>query len=122
MFVLPLEKEFGWTRAQTSWVFTIAIVCFALSFIVAIGAGGTFVLLLAAYLVLTAGYSLYVKGKLLLADRGYPCLDYFEQVIAAGGFFLMRIKTDVNPKILAVHGGGRRRPRHEGYRWVPDNN
>ena len=35
VFVLPLEKEFGWTRAQTSWVFTIAIVCFALSFIVA---------------------------------------------------------------------------------------
>ena len=66
-----------------------------------------------------------LKGKLLLADRGYPCLDYFEQVIAAGGFFLMRIKTDVNPKILAVHGGGRRRPRHEGYRlrkvlgWLP---
>ena len=35
VFVLPLEKEFGWTRAQTSWVFTIAIVCFALSFIIA---------------------------------------------------------------------------------------
>lgn len=29
VFVLPLEKEFGWTRAQTSWVFTIAIVLFA---------------------------------------------------------------------------------------------
>src|SRR5437762_9333813 len=35
VFVLPLEKEFGWTRAQTSWVFTIAIVCFALSFVAA---------------------------------------------------------------------------------------
>lgn len=35
IFVLPLEKEFGWSRADTSWVFTIAIVCFALSFIVA---------------------------------------------------------------------------------------
>src|SRR5229473_6266621 len=35
VFVLPLEKEFGWTRAHTSWVFTIAIVFFALSFIVA---------------------------------------------------------------------------------------
>lgn len=66
-----------------------------------------------------------LRGVLLLADRGYPCLDYFEQVIAAGGFFLMRIKTDVNPKILAVHGGGQRLPRHEGYRlrkalrWLP---
>jgi MFS transporter, OFA family, oxalate/formate antiporter len=35
VFVLPLEKEFGWTRAQTSWVFTIAIVCFAASFVLA---------------------------------------------------------------------------------------
>ncbi len=35
VFVLPLEQEFHWTRADTSWVFTIAIVCFALSFIVA---------------------------------------------------------------------------------------
>ena len=24
-FMLPLEKEFGWTRAQTSWVTTIGI-------------------------------------------------------------------------------------------------
>src|SRR5262249_41058760 len=35
VFVLPLEKEFGWKRAQTSWVFTIAIVTFALTFILA---------------------------------------------------------------------------------------
>ena len=35
VFVLPLEKEFGWSRTQTSWVYTIAIVCFAASFIVA---------------------------------------------------------------------------------------
>jgi OFA family oxalate/formate antiporter-like MFS transporter len=35
VFVLPLEKEFGWNRAQTSWVFTIAIVAFAVTFIFA---------------------------------------------------------------------------------------
>jgi len=35
VFVAPLEAEFGWTRTQTSWTFTIAIVTFALSFIVA---------------------------------------------------------------------------------------
>jgi OFA family oxalate/formate antiporter-like MFS transporter len=35
VFVLPLEQEFGWTRAQTSWTFTIAIVTFAASFVVA---------------------------------------------------------------------------------------
>ena len=31
----PLEKEFGWKRADTSMVFTIAVVVFALTFIVA---------------------------------------------------------------------------------------
>jgi OFA family oxalate/formate antiporter-like MFS transporter len=35
VFVAPLEKQFGWKRAQTSNVFTIAVVVFALSFIVA---------------------------------------------------------------------------------------
>ena len=35
VFVLPLEKEFGWTRAQTSWVFTIAVLMFAATFILA---------------------------------------------------------------------------------------
>ena len=36
VFVLPLEKEFGWTRTDTSWVYTIAVICFAATFI---GAG-----------------------------------------------------------------------------------
>jgi OFA family oxalate/formate antiporter-like MFS transporter len=35
VFVAPLEKEFGWKRADTSSVFTWAIVAFALSFIIA---------------------------------------------------------------------------------------
>src|ERR1700674_3194976 len=35
VFVAPLEKEFGWKRADTSMVFTIAVVVFALSFVVA---------------------------------------------------------------------------------------
>jgi len=35
VFVAPLEKEYGWTRSQTSRVFTIAVVTFALGFIVA---------------------------------------------------------------------------------------
>ena len=35
VFVLPLEKEFAWTRAETSWVFTIAVVSFAVSFVAA---------------------------------------------------------------------------------------
>ena len=35
IFVAPLEKEFGWKRAETSTVFGIAVVVFALTFIVA---------------------------------------------------------------------------------------
>src|SRR3974377_1120997 len=35
VFVAPLEKEFGWKRGQNSNVFTIAVVVFALAFIVA---------------------------------------------------------------------------------------
>ena len=66
-----------------------------------------------------------LAGKLLLADRGYPSLDYFERVIAAGGFFLMRAKSDMNPKILRAQRPGGRLPRLEGYhlrdvmKWLP---
>jgi OFA family oxalate/formate antiporter-like MFS transporter len=35
VFVAPLEKEFGWTRADTSTIFTIAVVVFAVSFVLA---------------------------------------------------------------------------------------
>jgi len=35
VFVAPLEKQFGWKRADTSMVFTIAVVVFAISFVLA---------------------------------------------------------------------------------------
>src|ERR1035438_3433319 len=35
VFVAPLEKQFGWKRAETSMVFTIAVMVFALSFVLA---------------------------------------------------------------------------------------
>src|SRR5262249_25563927 len=35
VFVAPLEKEFGWKRAQTSLVYTIAVVVFVVTFIAA---------------------------------------------------------------------------------------
>ena len=35
IFVAPLEKEFGWNRAETSWVFTIAVFVFGMSFVIA---------------------------------------------------------------------------------------
>ena len=35
VFMLPLEKEFGWTRAQTSWVTTIGLALIAVWFVIA---------------------------------------------------------------------------------------
>ncbi len=35
VFVAPLEERFGWKRADTSMVFTIAVIVFALSFVLA---------------------------------------------------------------------------------------
>jgi OFA family oxalate/formate antiporter-like MFS transporter len=35
VFVASLEKEFGWKRADTSMVFTIAVSVFALTFVFA---------------------------------------------------------------------------------------
>jgi OFA family oxalate/formate antiporter-like MFS transporter len=35
VFVAPLEARFGWKRAETSMVFTIAVIVFALSFVIA---------------------------------------------------------------------------------------
>src|SRR5450759_1048355 len=35
VFVTPLENEFGWKRAQTSTVFTFAVVVFAASLLLA---------------------------------------------------------------------------------------
>lgn len=35
VFVAPLEKQFGWTRTDTSMVFTIAVIVFAISFVIA---------------------------------------------------------------------------------------
>lgn len=66
-----------------------------------------------------------LTGKLLLADRGYPSLEYFERVQAAGGYFLMRAKSGLNPRVRRVWGPGGRQPGREGYRlqdvlrWLP---
>src|SRR5258708_32360499 len=35
VFVAPLESRFGWKRADTTMVFTIAVIVFALSFVLA---------------------------------------------------------------------------------------
>lgn len=58
-----------------------------------------------------------LRGKLLMADRGYQDLHYWEQVQAAGGYFLMRAKRDLNPRIVRLWGSSRAlRRRVEGRR------
>jgi OFA family oxalate/formate antiporter-like MFS transporter len=64
VFVAPLEKEFGWKRADTSTIFTVAIATFALSFI---AAGrmqdklGPFRVSLTGSIFLTAGFLLCAR-------------------------------------------------------------
>src|SRR5512140_1757529 len=61
VFVAPLEKEFGWKRADTSGVFGWAVVVFALSFILAGRLQdkiGPFKVSLAGCILLTAGFLL----------------------------------------------------------------
>src|SRR5436189_236750 len=57
VFVLPLEKEFGWTRSQTSWVYTIAVVVFASTFMLGgYGAGSAIIGPIATNLITSAGW------------------------------------------------------------------
>ena len=61
VFVAPLEKEFGWKRADTSQVFTWAVVVFAFSFILAGRLQdrlGPFKISIAGCILLTVGFIL----------------------------------------------------------------
>ena len=64
VFVAPLEKEFGWKRADTSQVFTWAVVVFAISFIVAGRLQdkiGPFFVSLVGCILLTVGFLLSAR-------------------------------------------------------------
>jgi OFA family oxalate/formate antiporter-like MFS transporter len=100
VFVLPLEQEFRWTRAQTSWVFTIAIVCFALSFI-------------------AAGRIQDRKGPRLCAAIG--------GVLVSGGFALASAAGSLVGLYLSLgvivglgNGFGYATPMPVGSKWFPD--
>lgn len=49
-----------------------------------------------------------LKGDLLLADRGYFSGDYLREVEAAGGSYVVRGKTSLNPMVQAGYGAGGR--------------
>lgn len=44
-----------------------------------------------------------LEGKLLLADRGYPSLPYFNRLAEAGASFVVRLTRGWKPYVLAVH-------------------
>ena len=49
-----------------------------------------------------------LAGCLLLADRGYPSVPYFEAVQAAGGAFIVRLTSSYDPWVRAAWVEGRR--------------
>jgi MFS transporter, OFA family, oxalate/formate antiporter len=68
VFVAPLEKEFGWKRADTSQVFTWAVVVFAIAFIVAgrlQDKKGPFFVSLTGCILLTIGFLLSARTQSL---------------------------------------------------------
>jgi hypothetical protein len=50
-----------------------------------------------------------LRDRLLLADRGYPGVDYFEAVTASGGAFIIRLTRLYDPWVRAAWIDGRRR-------------
>jgi OFA family oxalate/formate antiporter-like MFS transporter len=100
VFVPPLEREFGWNRAQTSWVYTIAIVCFALTFIV-------------------AGRIQDLKGPRICAFLG--------GLLVSGGFVLASFTSSLLTLYIFYgvvvgvgNGFGYATPTPVGSKWFPD--
>jgi OFA family oxalate/formate antiporter-like MFS transporter len=100
VFVLPLEQEFGWRRQDTSWVFTIAIVCFALTFV-------------------AAGRIQDLKGPRICALLG--------GILVSAGFILSSFTTSLATLytyfgvIVGIGNGfGYATPTPVGSKWFPD--
>ena len=51
-----------------------------------------------------------LKDRLLLADRGYPDIKYFQAVQEHGGSFIVRISSSHNPWVQAAWIDGKRAP------------
>jgi len=56
-----------------------------------------------------------LRGDLFLADRGYLDLTYFRDIDRHGGFFIVRSKSNLNPRVLTAY-------REDGQRlkWCQD--
>jgi MFS transporter, OFA family, oxalate/formate antiporter len=85
VFVAPLEKEFGWKRAQTSSVFGWAVIVFALSFILAGRLQdklGPFKVSITGCILLTAGFLLSAR-----TDSLTYLIICFGVIVGAGNGF-----------------------------------
>src|SRR5262245_1538620 len=100
VFVLPLEQQFGWKRADTSLTYTIAVVTFALSFV-------------------AAGRLQDKKGTKICALIG--------TVLVSTGFFLTSMTTSLGFLYVAFgvivgvgNGFGYATPIPVASKWFPD--
>jgi MFS transporter, OFA family, oxalate/formate antiporter len=100
VFVAPLEKEFGWTRAETSLVFTIAVVTFAVTFIF---------------------------GGRLQDRRGPRAATFIGAVLVSLGFFLTSLTSSLaflyvvfGVIVGAGNGFGYATPIPVASKWFPD--
>ena len=50
-----------------------------------------------------------LRDRLLLADRGYPSVDYFDELAAKGASFIIRLTRAFEPLVVAVASGGKLR-------------
>jgi hypothetical protein len=57
-----------------------------------------------------------LRDRLLLADRGYPGVEYFDAVAAHGGAFIIRLTRTYDPWVRAAWVDGRRVPVAKGMR------
>ena len=95
-FLLPLEKEFGWTRAQTSWVPTIGIVMIASWYIV----GGILNDRKGPRVVALIGGTFFSLG-FLLASRIHSLLSFYLTIgvcVGIGNGFGYVVPTSVASK------------------------
>ncbi len=96
VFVKPMEAELGWTRAQTSTAFSIALFCAGLSAIPV----GRFVDRHGARLVMTLGSSLGVL--LVLAWSFVQSLSIFYMIMMGLGLTISTVLYDVAFTVIAV--------------------
>lgn len=57
-----------------------------------------------------------LRNKLLLIDRGYDSMAAMDAIHQAGGFYLVRARSNHDPRVITVHAVGRGYRRGEGLR------